>query len=883
MATTKARIKKHASSPSNTILSPTSSSSPSSPIVLPNRSSCEKCRNRKLKCDGNPIELGGCERCRKDGVECKYVIRAPIGRPKGATKRIRIGTREDEMNGVKRRKTTISTSPQQQQYGSQPVDSRSRTTSTSSVYSPLYSMASPSVTGINATQTPTSMSNGNVNGLPQSIYPTSQSNPSSTPLSASSTLDQLFAPAHRTASFQSPSADQSLSSLNLPSLAQSYPTSSFNAPPESFSQDSLGGKSSLTLSPGTIGFDTSNRVGTNSLLQGGALATLEMAAFLDSLDRVEIRSSDGLTGDLLPEYANAESFNAPSAASASIDTSVNEFPRPVSSGHDPVTTSPWAASTTDTTRSTAASTTQAYNWGGTILDEGVSYAVPSDFSWWNFGLDGDLMTADQDHKTPKQPHHVAKLSDDRGKGNTSASRAEIWTQQQPQPQQQQKQEQQQQQNQFLPTSIGARTDALIIPFDNPTTPGSPNRGWPRGPENGMGEGQITTNEGLVVKGGPWLNRGGSDFVAGEVIQSNGLVAAASGTGCEEGPPAPCCASKKHADNGSPAQDVRTNDVKVEPTIKTQEPCPRTGASSCCCSKPAMDATQDTNSDSDSKPSVKAAEETKSCCSNKKKAVPQEKPDDHGSTFDAPVSHSSPRVHCVPNPSGSGCTCLCESDVCLLRVRRTLSATPDRVTESKDSNTAPSLYLTLSASQAISASCACSSTCPTCRFHPSSSAFNASLLISLTLQIYARAVRILRDGFSEDGNGLEIKIGGYRPRKENAKKIALLAMKLELTDLERGMGKVWSVAAGEGIEIGTGNSASVPNTVAEQEANEKLENAVASDHDSLAGAINSTTTTKMSKSSERDRRLAPIDRIVIRKLREQLKEMITRVEALENET
>lgn len=37
----------------------------------------------------------------------------------------------------------------------------------------------------------------------------------------------------------------------------------------------------------------------------------------------------------------------------------------------------------------------------------------------------------------------------------------------------------------------------------------------------------------------------------------------------------------------------------------------------------------------------------------------------------------------------------------------------------------------------------------------------------------------------------------------------------------------------------------------------------------------------SQGHQRDRRLAPIDRIVIRKLREQLKEMITRVEALEN--
>ncbi|KAE8212924.1 hypothetical protein CF327_g3507 [Tilletia walkeri] len=143
------------------------------------------------------------------------------------------------------------------------------------------------------------------------------------------------------------------------------------------------------------------------------------------------------------------------------------------------------------------------------------------------------------------------------------------------------------------------------------------------------------------------------------------------------------------------------------------------------------------------------------------------------------------VHCVPDPKGEGCTCLCNAEVALLSVRRVLKRTEaiplneemlstgsGRIERPFRSNAvATTLHLTLSASQAVSAQCACSADCPTCRedggmmMGPSSSSkrgldsgevgagagvgaspriVSASLLVSTALQIYARAVKMLRE-------------------------------------------------------------------------------------------------------------------------------------------
>jgi hypothetical protein len=130
-------------------------------------------------------------------------------------------------------------------------------------------------------------------------------------------------------------------------------------------------------------------------------------------------------------------------------------------------------------------------------------------------------------------------------------------------------------------------------------------------------------------------------------------------------------------------------------------------------------------------------------------------------------------------------------------------------------------------------------------------------------------------------GLEIKIGGYRPSKENARRIALLAIRLELSDLEKGMGRVYKMAVG-GEE---GNGRQAPDE-GESRGGDVVKREVGRDpgSDSRPNAVAegaSVVVAVADKPTQSPRRLlAPVDGLVICKLREQLREMISRVEALE---
>uniref|UniRef100_V5EZ30 Uncharacterized protein n=2 Tax=Kalmanozyma brasiliensis (strain GHG001) TaxID=1365824 RepID=V5EZ30_KALBG len=173
------------------------------------------------------------------------------------------------------------------------------------------------------------------------------------------------------------------------------------------------------------------------------------------------------------------------------------------------------------------------------------------------------------------------------------------------------------------------------------------------------------------------------------------------------------------------------------------------------------------------------------------------------------AHHPSKVHCVPNPSGRGCTCLCDMSVALLSVKQVLRETDPHAATANDT-----IQLTLTASQAITAQCACSTDCPTCQSDPSTE-ISASLLVSTALQIYARAVRILREGFAASAGGsvhsffggLDVTIGSYKPSASNAKRIALYAIKLELKDLRRALGRVsrmaQSLGAGKGGKVEEG--------------------------------------------------------------------------------
>lgn len=255
-----------------------------------------------------------------------------------------------------------------------------------------------------------------------------------------------------------------------------------------------------------------------------------------------------------------------------------------------------------------------------------------------------------------------------------------------------------------------------------------------------------------------------------------------------------------------------------------------------------------------------------CCASKNESQESVKEESQLSAQHTTTESSSRhRVHCVPNPTGQGCTCLCDVSVALINVRTTLRQARDAQQDDaihqcegqectssnshrqSSSNAASTLQLTLSASQAVAAQCACSASCPTCRSDPSTS-MSASLLVSTALQIYVRAVRTLRQGFgahggpmSEGTSNWDVSIGQYRPKPVNARRIALFAMKLELRDLRDAIAKI--------------SQAACPSDA-------------------------SSNCCEAQKTS--DSGVNPIDQVVIRKLHQQLGDLLRTVEGIEEQ-
>lgn len=217
-------------------------------------------------------------------------------------------------------------------------------------------------------------------------------------------------------------------------------------------------------------------------------------------------------------------------------------------------------------------------------------------------------------------------------------------------------------------------------------------------------------------------------------------------------------------------------------------------------------------------------------------------------------------------------------VALLSVKQVLRETDPHKADTKHNFATDTIQLTLTASQAITAQCACSADCPTCQSDPSTE-ISASLLVSTALQIYARAVRILREGFAATSSsssstskaahggeaglgatavqsffgGLDVTIGTYKPSASNAKKIALYAIKLELKDLRRALGKISRMAQSFG--------------------------AVSATAEGKAGKAESEEDGKAEAGKQQG--MNPIDQLVILKLYRQLTELLKTVEGLED--
>jgi len=253
----------------------------------------------------------------------------------------------------------------------------------------------------------------------------------------------------------------------------------------------------------------------------------------------------------------------------------------------------------------------------------------------------------------------------------------------------------------------------------------------------------------------------------------------------------------------------------------------------------------------------------------------------------PSLHSSSipeKVHCVPSPSGTHCSCRCDSGLALLSLERTLrhriQDSTQNTSDTSQSQVMSSLVFTLSMSQSISQKCGCSADCPTCKKDPSYRS-SALLLISTALQIYAKALQLFHDvliadrprgcccstsntcctcsGSSEPKGkhasgakpSIDVRIGDYLPSGQNSRKIALYALKLELIDLERALARVHSAADRPLLPYVQGQR----DTVCQK-------NECCTGESSSTVELNKTPLC-----------LNPIDRLVIRKLHTQLNEVL----------
>ena len=255
-------------------------------------------------------------------------------------------------------------------------------------------------------------------------------------------------------------------------------------------------------------------------------------------------------------------------------------------------------------------------------------------------------------------------------------------------------------------------------------------------------------------------------------------------------------------------------------------------------------------------------------------------------------HCLDKVHCVPSPDGTHCSCSSSSGLSFLSLERSIRSriqAPDQETDKSPENKAlSSLVFTLTMSQSVSKQCTCSTDCPTCKNSPSYKSSGA-VLISTALQIYARALQLFHEMLASDGShacscsgrgkcdtsckcctrethpdaiqsSMEVRIGDYMPSAQNSRKIALYALKLELFDLERAMARVQRVSM--------------------QPLQQRLGSYCASETNKVSKCCGSHKTQESSEQAASRLLLNPFDQLVIRKLHSQLNEALHAVEQME---
>ena len=805
------------------------------------RTACEACRNRKLKCSGTLPKQGGCGRCSSDGIQCVYSARAPIGRPK-------------------KRKVEDTPDPTIHSTSMSPVVSgrgkAKRTRSTSNSLGHIATrIKTEQVTPLNSPRTNQDVFSLNSSPAFQrvhvSTYPSAGTSTQSEAVQQCTTPHDL-SPAGPVAPPpfnlygspmkppQAPDSNSNSSRLvSTPTIWSQNPAAFAMTPSDATTPHSVTSYTDARQSSSQSLPPTSTSASAAKL---PSLDDLSVAAFLQSLDTLEISPTELFQQQQQQSQHHVHGFSGATSGSGTpsavdtygLGTPFDDRGTNTLAAADPASMQEWATSSA-------------------ILQPGLSFAVPADFSWWDLGLNGaDFGAASSAASVSATPStelgsmmfpstgtvqsRMPVASGSQGQNTTTTTTTTT--------------------SSSSSTAVEGASVTIHPPSStNHSQPAKPRRStvsadqlWPRGADAGMGQGQIQHTVAASETGLGWSTLPHPSHLA-EALSSP--VESRAGKTAEHGS---CCSSKSA--NTASLSPAENNDEQHGEEVKA----------SCCSSKakadtansePAMPASCCVEKNSSESPAVAlktasccadkgeavltspaAKEETKSCCSGHDAgpsssmaadSEASEEPIEMGplSTSAAAVhgnsvprldnerkrhaavhTHHPGKVHCVPNPSGKGCTCLCDMSVALLSVKQVLRETdPHKAgsASSAKSFATDTIQLTLTASQAITAQCACSADCPTCQSDPSTE-ISASLLVSTALQIYARAVRILREGFSSGEGasvqsffgGLDVTIGSYKPSANNAKKIALYAIKLELKDLRKALGKISRMAQSFGI-------------------------------------------------------------------------------------
>ena len=890
-----------ASSKSNRILGPDGqlyTQGEAAKLGLIIRTACEACRNRKLKCSGTLPENGGCERCNSDGIQCVYSARAPIGRPKK-----RKAEEGDDLAATPAYTSSSKGKTKGRASSSNALKSASsrvkKDDEASSVGSPLtghdgYPLtASPALNHANNSafvpeqaQLPTSPPRSDT--TQRSSMRDGHQAPSTAQHHFGMYADQLHTPS-------TPAVGASGARMaSTPTIWSQNQHAFAMTPTDTMSPHSVISPA-LPMSSATIGHSTrpQNAQPGPSSAKLPSLDDLSVAAFLQSLDTLEISPAE-----LFQQQQQQQHL----------------FSAETSSSGTPVTSNTYGLGTPFDTAGVGAalnmnqltaSSVEEWATSSAILQPGLSFAVPADFSWWDLGINGadfGSATASVAATPSTEPSSMAFPT-----GRAAQS--------------------------LMSTTLSYGSDGSQGEGVNGTTQSSPalpvstgrarrptfsaDQLWPRGADAGMGQGQIQQTIAATETGLGWSTLPGPSNVNGRLSSAKADPAKSTGERS-------CCSSKSSKDASSspvealsmqatksdaPAEKPSCCSSKSKPTASPEKvPKP----ASCCAGKTSSSGKETPHATPSS-----AKPEPKPCCSNHSanasstSTIPTtptascaaEHPiemgplstsaavtgtsrdlDSERQRHAAQHAHHPSKVHCVPNPSGKGCTCLCDMSVALLSVKQVLRETDPSSTSHKRTLATETIQLTLTASQAITAQCACSADCPTCQSDPSTE-ISASLLVSTALQIYARAVRILREGFAASAvavassaraetvadaatttggaaqgffGGLDVTIGTYKPSASNAKKIALYAIKLELKDLRRALGKISNMA--QSFNHGTAGG--------RHGASDGSGDAAAGEHGKRQG-------------QGQGQGMNPIDQLVILKLYRQLTELLKTVEGLED--